>query len=156
MDEHFVSIDAAGEAAWDALLHVVERSFSSPRSARAARVLGCRDAAASGPRPLTEGSAMPGFRVAVADAQRELALAGRHRFSGYALVFRVELVERSGPVEDTGPVGHSGGVRLSAATRADFPGVPGKLYRALVIGTGLHVRVVQRILAATKRRAERA
>lgn len=136
-----MTVDAAPQAVWEAVLHVVERSFSSSRSAAAARVLGCRDVGASGPRPLAEGSSFPGFHAAVAEAPRELALAGRHRFSGYALIFRM---------------GQAGGhVRLCAETRAEFPRLHGKFYRAAVIGTGLHVRVVRGLLTAAKRRAER-
>lgn len=145
IDEHFTTVEAPAQAVWDALLRVVERSFSSPRSATGARVLGCRDTVPAGPRPLAEGSAFPGFHVDVADMPRESALVGRHRFSRYALVFRIE------PAEHT-----SGGVQLSAETRAAFPGAHGRLYKALVIGTGLHVKVVRRLLSATKRRAERA
>jgi hypothetical protein len=72
----------------------------------------------------------------------ELALAGRHRFSVYLLSFRLE---------DAG----SGRTRLVAETRAAFPGLKGSVYRALVIGTRMHVVVTRRILSATKRRAER-
>jgi hypothetical protein len=142
VDEHSVTVEAAPPAVWEALQHVVERSFSSSRNAPVARALGCRDVRASGPRPLAAGSAFPGFHVATADVPRELALLGRHRFSDYALIFRVEPAD--------------GGVRLRAETRAEFPGLHGRLYRSLVIGTGLHVRAVKRLLTAAKRRAERA
>lgn len=141
VDEHSASVDAAPPVVWDALLHVAERSFAP--HALVARALGCRDTAAGGPRPLAPGSAIPGFHVASADAPRELALAGTHRYSCYALIFRID---------EPAP----GQVRLRAETRAAFPGVLGKLYRALVIGTGGHVLVVKRILVAAKRRAERA
>lgn len=142
VDAHSVAVEAASPTAWEALLSVVEGAFSSSRNGAVARVLGCHDTGSSGPRPLTAGSAFPGFHVAAADVPQELVLAGRHRFSTYALIFRLEPVDA--------------GVRLRAETRAAFPGVPGRLYRALVIGTGFHVRVVTRLLATTKRRAERA
>ncbi len=40
---------------------------------------------------------MPGFRVAAARPAEELALAGRHRFSDYALVFRLDPVGEVAP-----------------------------------------------------------
>jgi hypothetical protein len=119
----------------------MEGSFSSAGTARVARLLGCEDAEAAGPRPLAPGSAIPGFHVEVADPRRELALVGGHRFSRYALIFRLN------------PVG--AGTRLRAETRAEFPGLHGRAYRALVIGTRMHVVVTRRLLGAVKQRAER-
>jgi hypothetical protein len=49
----------------------------------------------------------------------------------------------------------AGRTRLIAETRAAFPGLKGSIYRALVIGTRLHVLVTRRLLSAAKRRAER-
>jgi hypothetical protein len=40
----------------------------------------------------------------------------------------------------------SDGVRLRALSFADFPGLHGKVYRALVIGTGGHRIVARRML----------
>jgi hypothetical protein len=142
IDEHAMEIDATPQAVWEALGRVVEGSVSSGASPRLARVLGCADTDAAGPRPLAEGSALPGFHVAAAIAPRELALAGSHRFSDYELVFRLD---------DLG----DGRTRLRAETRAEFPGLKGSAYRALVIGTRGHVVVTRRLLGATKRRAER-
>jgi len=141
VDEHSVEIAAGAEAIWEALLRVVEGSFGSARTARVARLLGCADVDAAGPRPLDTGSALPGFHVESAIRTEQLALAGSHRFSEYALIFRLE--ELSG--ERT---------RLRAETRATFPGLPGRTYRALVIGTRGHVLVTNRLLRAVKRRAE--
>lgn len=143
VDEHSVSIEAGPDAIWEALLRVVEGSFSSGPSARAAGLLGCADTVASGPRPLASGSTLPGFHVATAERPRELALAGRHRFSDYALIFRLD---RQG----------NGRTMLRAETRGAFPGLKGRSYRALVIGTRGHVLVTRRILDAVKRRAERS
>lgn len=143
VDEHSLVVAAAREEAWSSLLRVVEASVSSGVAPRFARILGCADTSASGPRPLAEGSALPGFHVAVAAAPVELALAGSHRFSSYALVFRLD------PLED-------GRTRVRAETRAEFPGLKGGVYRALVIGTRMHVLVTRRILAGVKRNAERS
>jgi hypothetical protein len=142
IDEHAVEIAAPPGRTWDSLLAVAGRSFGSDGTSRFARLLGCEDLRAAGPRPLATGSAMPGFHVAVAEAPRELALAGRHRFSRYALVFRIE---EAGAASS----------RLRAETRAEFPGLKGAVYKALVIRTRMHVLVTRRILTAVKARAER-
>jgi hypothetical protein len=142
IDEHSMEIDADPAVTWDALLRVAEDSVSAGAAPRLARLLGCADVEASGPRPLAAGSTVPGFHVAAAEGPKELALAGRHRFSTYALVFRLD---------DLG----DGRTRLRAETRAEFPGLKGRAYRAMVIGTRGHVLATRRILGAVKRRAER-
>jgi len=142
IDEHSIDIDSDAKVIWHALLEVVERSMRGNAAGRGARLLGCADVAASGPRPLAEGSTFPGFHVITASPGRELYLEGSHRFSRYALIFRLDEL---GAAQ----------TRLRAETRAAFPGVSGKVYRALVIGTRGHVVAVRRMLRATKRRAER-
>jgi hypothetical protein len=142
VDEHSLVVEAGREDTWKSLLRVVEASVSSGAAPRFARIVGCADTAPSGPRPLAEGSALSGFHVAAAEAPEELALAGSHRFSDYALVFRLD------------PIG-AGRTHVRAETRAEFPGLKGGLYRALVIGTRMHVLVTRRILAGVKRNAER-
>jgi hypothetical protein len=142
VDEHSTSIAAPPDTTWDALLRVVEGSFASEASARGARLLGCGDTDASGPHPLAAGSALPGFHVETAQRPRELALVGNHRFSDYALIFRLD--EANG-----------NGTTLRAETRAAFPGLKGRAYRTAVIGTRMHVLVTRRLLAAAKRSAER-
>jgi hypothetical protein len=143
VDEHVVEVEAGSEVAWKALSRVVESSVSTGVAPLFARLLGCSDVLATGPRPLAPGSTVPGFHVESARTPTELALAGRHRFSAYALIFRLEEI---------------GGnrTRIRAETRAEFPGARGTVYRALVIGTGLHVLATHRILAAAKRDAERS
>ena len=142
IDEHATEIGVEAAATWEALLTVIERSFSAPASARGARLLGCTDAEPSGPRPPAVGSAFPGFHVEAARPPRELVLRGAHRFSEYALIFRLE---------EPAP----GRSQLRAESRAAFPGLRGRAYRALVIGTRGHVLVTRRLLGAVKRRAER-
>lgn len=71
-----------------------------------------------------------GFVLDEARTGERLALKGRHPFAVYRWVFELEP-----------EVG--GRTRLRARTWADFPGLHGKIYRALVIGTGAH-RVVTR------------
>lgn len=142
IDEHTTSVTAGTGAVWRALATTVEESFGRPRSARYARLVGVADRTASGPRPLAQGSAFPGFRVAEAVPGRELVLVGRHHFSTYALVFRLEETE-------------DGRTRLRAETRARFPGPFGGLYRLLVISSGAHALLTGRLVASARRRAER-
>ncbi len=143
VDEHSALIGAGLDPTWEALLRVVEGSVSSPGATRWAGMLSCEDTTAGGPRPLAAGSTLPGFHVDVAEPGRELALLGGHRFSNYALTFRLD---------DEG----GGGTRIRAETRAEFPGFKGAAYRALVIGTRMHVLVTRRMLGGVQRRVERA
>lgn len=147
IDVHSLAVESAPERAWDAVAQVMRGWAGGTlprRSARAgallARLLGCRDA--EPPRP---GPGLPetivGFRVARAERPVLIALEGEHRFSRYALTFRIE------------PTGGSHCV-VKAETRAAFPGLTGRIYRATVIGTGAHVIVVRRLLSAIKHRAE--
>ena len=145
VDEHAAEIDAPVSVVWPALLRTVERMTAGAAAPRYARAVGCADTGPGGPRPLEIGSTVPGFHVAALTPGRVLVLAGSHRFSDYALVFRLEPL---------------GGVRtrLVAETRADFPGALGRAYRAPVIGTRMHVLVIRRVLravAAPGRRAPR-
>lgn len=142
VDEHSAEAAASPAVVWEALLRVVEGSFGSAKTGRVAHLLGCADVESSGPRPLAAGSAFPGFHVETAERPHELALAGSHRFSDYALIFRLEEL-----ADDR--------TRLRAETRAIFPGLKGSAYRTLVIGTRGHVLVTRRLLRAVKRRAER-
>jgi len=122
IDEHATVIAAGADDVWRGLGEALDRAFSSPRTVAYARLVGSADRTASGPRPLAEGSTFPGFRVAAAVPQRELVLEGRHRFSSYAFIFRLEEV---------GP----GRSRLRAESRGTFPGLVGRCYQGLVIGT---------------------
>ncbi|MER6345793.1 hypothetical protein ACWC10_15040 [Streptomyces sp. NPDC001595] len=141
VDAHTSVVAAAPDAVWQAVAEAVERSFASGRTGAVARLLGCADRAAAGPRPPAKGSATPGFHVVGAVPARELALAGSHRFSTYALVFRLE---------EAG----AGRTRLRAETWAEFPGPAGRVYRLLVIGTRGHALAVRRLLASVRKRAE--
>jgi hypothetical protein len=138
LDEHAVTIEADREAVWRALAAMPDSMISGAF----ARMLGCVDFEASGPRPLSEGSVVPGFRAVTAEEPRELALAGRHHFSDYLLVFRLDELAPDR-------------TRLRAESRAAFPGVKGAVYRMLLLGTRGHVLVTRRMLATVKRAAER-
>jgi hypothetical protein len=143
IDEHAGEIGAPPVVVWPSLLRTVERMTAGGAAPRYARAVGCADTEAGGPRPLHVGSTVPGFHVAALTPEQLLVLAGSHHFSDYELVFRLESL---------------GGVRtrLVAETRAEFPGLKGGAYRALVIGTRMHVLVTRRVLRAVTRRAEAA
>jgi hypothetical protein len=143
IDEHAAEIGAPAAVVWPALLRTVEQMTAGGAAPRYARAVGCADTEPGGPRPLEVGSTVPGFHVAELAPGRLLTHAGSHRFSDYALVFRLE------------PLGGRR-TRIVAETRADFPGLKGRAYRALVIGTRMHVLAVRRVMRGVARRAERA
>jgi hypothetical protein len=139
VDEHRVLVSAPAPAVWEALgasLRPVERAG---RGFFARRVLGAVPGAAHGD-PLVQGSTLPGFGVREAVPERRLVLAGEHRFSDYLLVFTLE--ERGTATQ------------LSARSDARFPGLRGRVYRALVIGSGAHQVIVRRWLERIRASAE--
>jgi hypothetical protein len=88
-----------------------------------------------------------GFVLDEARPPERFALKGRHPFAVYRWVFELDAAP-----DDTART------RVRALTWADFPGIHGKIYRALVIGTGGHrvaVRWTLKRIAATAL-AERA
>lgn len=141
VDEHARVVAASPERTWTSLLDVVRDAFGGRGAERYARLVGCHPAAPDGAFP-AEGSAIVGFHVARLDVPRELALAGNHRFSDYALILRLEEA-------DDGRA-----TRLRAETRAAFPGAMGRAYRVAVIGTGGHAAVVRRMLRRVARGAQ--
>jgi hypothetical protein len=142
VDERSVSVDASAEATWEALLEGYEGGLADTAPGRlVVRGLDCEPAERKG-RPGRIGSTIPGFIVARAVPPAVLALMGEHRFSRYALVFRItERIDAP--------------VLLSAETRAEFPGLRGRVYRALVIGSRIHVLATGRMLRTVRRRAEK-
>lgn len=78
----------------------------------------CRDA--------SDTSTVPaGFVLDESRAPERLALKGRHLFAAYRWAFELDA---DGPQR----------TRIRSATWANFPGLHGKIYRALVIGSGGH------------------
>jgi hypothetical protein len=137
VDEHRVLVRAGVDAVWRALGRSLPRG---PVARAGARLLGADPRDGHGD-PLTAGSAVPAFAVRSADAGRVLALVGRHHFSVYALTFTLES--------------HGDGVMVVARTEARFPGLRGRAYRALVIGSGAHRRLTRRWLDGIRADAER-
>ncbi|MFC8537129.1 SRPBCC family protein [Streptomyces sp. NPDC057249] len=140
IDEHATVVEAPAEAVWQALSETLDHAFAGPGATAYARLVGATDRTASGPRPLTEGATLPGFRVTAATPPRELTLSGRHRFSTYTLTFRLEALT---PTRS----------RLRAESRATFPGPTGGAYRLLVITTGTHALGMRRLLGAIRHRS---
>ncbi len=151
VDAHSLTVNAPPEQVWEETAQVTRRWLEStlPRSGIAgavgpllARLLGASNVDSPPPGPGVPET-MVGFRVARAERPSLIALEGEHRFSRYALTFRIEPADGSA-------------CTVTAETRAVFPGRAGRLYRKAVIGTGAHVRVVRRLLSSIKRRAERS
>ena len=143
VDEHVTSVAASADTVWQVLLDALDRQFSRVPATVYVRAVGCAEVASSGPRPLAEGSAMPGFRVVTIVPLTEIVLEGRHRFSTYRLTFRID---ECGGRESL----------LRAETRATFPGVAGGIYRRAVIASGGHAILLRRLLSGVRRKSELA
>jgi hypothetical protein len=141
VDEHSVEVAASLDDTWAALIAVM--GSGSRAAAPVARALGCLSTRRSGEFGRI-GTTIPGFIVTRSVPPAVLALMGEHRYSRYALIFRI--AEQTG---DRPP-------RLSAETRAQFPGRSGSIYRGLVIGSHGHVLATSSILRSVRRRAENA
>lgn len=74
-----------------------------------------------------------GFVVDEARPPERFAVKGRHPFAAYRWVFELDAQAPQC-------------TRVRSATYANFPGLHGKIYRALVIGTGAHRLVVRQTL----------
>lgn len=124
VDEHSVRIPVSRDAVWAALQRYVASSLSGAEGSPLTKILG------------TEPRA--GFEVLDSVPTDRLTLIGRHRFSRYMLTF--ELADAT-----------VGATQLRAQTYAAFPGMHGRVYRALVIGTRLHVVATNHLLRSIRR-----
>lgn len=130
IDEHRVLVKASPDAVWGQLGQAIghpPHRLAGPL----ATLLGANPARAAGD-PLSEGATLPGFAVTEAVPGSRLVLAGHHRFATYALTFT--LTEREGTT------------LVRARTYARFPGLRGRAYRSLVIGSGTHRILLTRLL----------
>lgn len=141
IDEHAVEIKASADEVFAALITTIRRWLTRPQVKRIARALACEQVDVAG-EPDRIGSTYPGFLVVRVVKPAVLALEGDHRFSDYGLIFRLDEHR-------------DGTTTLRAETRGAFPGLKGRVYRALVIGTRGHVLAVWSVLRAVRRRAER-
>jgi len=126
VDEHSIRIPASRDHVWSALRRHVDSSLGIGAGNPLARILG------------TEPRA--GFEIEREVPRQQLSMVGRHRFSRYRLVFDLSDVA-------------DGETQLSARTYAEFPGLRGRVYRALVIGTRAHVVATKQILRSIRRTA---
>lgn len=142
IDEHSIVIRATREHVWGVLASALRKDLGRTAPSSLMRLLGLAPAEPRGDwrGTLHTGDALPGFAVARTHAPERLELRGRHRFSSYALIFELDA---------TG----AACCTLRAQTWAQFPGLTGCAYRALVIGTGGHRLVVRRLLRNIARRA---
>lgn len=126
VDEHVIRIAVSRELVWTALQRYVLTSLHLGEGNLLARILG------------TEPRA--GFEVSESVRAERLTLVGRHPFSRYMLAFELTDVMR-------------GTTQLRAQTYAVFPGVRGRIYRALVIGTHAHLAATRHILRSIRRQS---
>jgi len=126
VDEHRILIPAPRDHVWSVLHRYVGSTLGEGARSPLAWLLGTQPRA--------------GFEIERELPGEQLSMAGRHRFSVYRLVFDLADVAD----EET---------QLSAKTYAEFPGRRGRAYRALVIGTGLHVVATRQILRSIRRAA---
>ncbi len=90
----------------------------------------------------TDPTTVPtGFQLESAVPQQRLALKGRHWFSRYRLIFTLDDAPH--------------GTVVSAQSWAAFPGPHGRIYKALVIGTRLHVLAVGYLLRRVATESDR-
>ena len=133
LDEHQERVDVPADVAWTALVGVMRRRMGG--AGTLARVLGCDPADGTPGFSGRVGETLPGFRVVDSEPGRRLALRGRHRFARYALTFLID------------------GDQLRARSEAAFPGIHGRMYRALLMGTGGHRIVTRGLLRHVARAA---
>jgi hypothetical protein len=141
IDEHSIRIKADPERTWELLVGMLGRLGSSvplPMS----RALGLQPPTRNGSwrGDAQSGDSIPGFSVAESEPPKRLELRGGHRFSTYALIFDLEP-------------GKQGETKLSAQTWAAFPGLTGRIYRAMVISSRGHRLAVWHMLRQVAARA---
>jgi hypothetical protein len=140
IDEHEISVNVPASVAWTAAVAAFGRLTTRPALRIFAKAIQCRPDHAIG-AAVTVGEALPGFLVTRCEVPREWSLEGEHLFSRYAVTFRIASVD-------------SEHCRVAAQSSAEFPGLHGKIYRTIVIGSGGHAIGVRRILRSIKTEAE--
>ena len=139
IDTHRTIVRAPTDETWKALLSVARRRLGVEGGV-VGRFLGIEPARKAGDWSHVEvGHTLPGFAVTEAIKGRRLVLRGAHRFSRYELAFDLDSIDHA--------------TRVSATSSAVFPGLTGKIYRALIIGTRGHRLVVRSLLSQISKRA---
>ncbi|BCS31292.1 hypothetical protein TBR22_A04920 [Luteitalea sp. TBR-22] len=141
IDAYSVDIEAPARDVWDAVLALSPGAHPSIALRAFAWAWAADPAASNGLGSHVLGAERPGFAVCEVVPPATYALAGRHRFARYQLVFRIE---QRGP----------GRSRLIAETFAVFPGWKGRLYRAALLDARLHAMVMWIMVRLVRRRAE--
>jgi hypothetical protein len=126
IDEHSITVDAPRDLVWTALCRYADASIGVPEGSLLTKLLGAEPA--------------HGFAVSASRPLHHLGLAGRHRFSRYLLTFDLSDLP-------------DGGTRVSARSYGEFPGLPGFVYRTLVIGSRGHVLAVRHMLQGIRRQS---
>jgi hypothetical protein len=141
IDEHCREIDARSEQVWAALTATLGGWPNPPRWLAVTWGLQYPSRAGAWDPSVAAGDTLPGFIATEVEPLQRLTLRGSHRFSDYGLSFLLEHLA-------------DGGTRLRAKSSAAFPGVKGRVYRAVVIGTRGHRIAVGLILSQIASRAE--
>lgn len=142
VDALSVDVEAPARTVWDTILDSLPGPHGSWPLRVWAVVWGAEPRDANGLGAHVLGAERAGLVVCEVVAPATYALAGRHRFARYQVVFRLD--QRGGTR-----------TRLTAETFADFPGTAGRIYRAVVIDSRAHALVVRATLQVLRRRAER-
>ena len=127
IDEHAARVPANRARVWKAVESYVGGLIRANERNPLATLLGAQPAG--------------GFAVAESEPERRLVLRGRHRFARYELAFELADAEDGFATQ------------LRAQTHAAFPGLRGRVYRALVIGSRGHVVATRHMLGQIARRA---
>ncbi|MEP6853529.1 MAG: hypothetical protein ABJA87_12865 [bacterium] len=136
VDVHAIRIHAEPSVVWTALARML--TGRARTMGLVAPMLRAEPRRTAGD-PLRTGSTVPGFAVVHSEPPTWLTLRGRHTFSRYQLTFRLSP--------------DAGATEVRAETRASFLGAKGRVYRALVIGSGGHTHAVQGMLTELARRS---
>lgn len=136
LDEHSTTIPAPRAAVWQAAQRYAQ-GLSRADHWVFARVLGTDPPS--------------GFRLEDSTSEQQLALSGRHRFSRYRLVFVV--ADQAAEADETAPQDRT--TTLAVRSYAEFPGLHGRVYRALLLGSRGHVLAVEGMLRSIRGQAVR-
>lgn len=143
VDAWSIDIDAPPQVVWETVLASAPGARPGVGLRAWAAVWRADPAESNGLASHVLGAERPGFAVVEVVPPATYALAGRHRFARYQVVFRIAARG-------------AGQSRLTAETFASFPGAGGRLYRTILITAKSHALVMWTIVRVLRRRAERS